>query len=171
MATLSEWICRLWGMIRRSPHYRELEDELRTHLQFAAEDLQTAVPEDPSRAARLRFGGVSQAMDAMRDQRGLPWLETLARDVRYGIRSLLRTPGFSLTIVLTLALGTDANMAVFSAINTVLLRPLSFLHADRLVQITQIQHSSEFGIAPQRCNCNWFRVKCAGRVRMLPRAS
>src|SRR5215471_6272803 len=149
MATLREWIRRLWGMIRRSPHDRELEDELRTHLQFAAEDLQSA--EDPSRAARLRFGGVSQAMDAMRDQRGLPWLDTLARDVRYGFRSLLRTPGFSLTIVLTLALGTGANTAVFSAINTVLLRPLPFPDADRLVQITQTQQrSSESSIAPGR---------------------
>jgi predicted permease len=150
MATLREWIRRAWGMIRRSPHDRELEEELRTHLQFAAEDLQNAAPEDPSRAARLRFGGVSQAMDAMRDQRGLPWLETLAHDVRYGVRSLLRTPGFSLTIVLTLALGTGANTAVFSAIDTVLLRPLPFPEADRLVQITQSQQSSEFGIAPVR---------------------
>ena len=151
MATLREWIRRLWGMIRRSPHDHELEEELRTHLQFAAEDLQTAAPEDPSRAARLRFGGVSQAMDAMRDQRGLPWLDTLARDVRYGIRSLLRTPGFALTIILTLALGTGANTAVFSAINTVLLRPLPFPDADRLVQITQTQQrSSESSIAPVR---------------------
>src|SRR5262249_35063025 len=106
MATLREWFSRLWGMIRRSPHDRDLEEELRTHLRFAAEELQAAAPEDPARAARLRFGGVSQAMDAMRDQRGLPWFDTSARDVRYGIRSLLRTPGFSLTIVLTLALGT-----------------------------------------------------------------
>jgi putative ABC transport system permease protein len=151
MATLREWIRRLWGMIRRSPHDRELEDELRTHLQFAAEDLQTAAPEDPSRAARLRFGGVSQAMDAMRDQRGLPWLDTSARDVRYSIRSLLRTPGFSLTVVLTLALGTGANTAVFSAIDAVLLRPLPFPAADRLVQITQTQQrSSESSTAPVR---------------------
>jgi putative ABC transport system permease protein len=151
MATLREWIRRLWGMIRRSPHDREFEEELRTHLEFAAADLQTAAPEDPSRAARLRFGGVSQAMDAMRDQRGLPWLDTLARHLHYGIRSLLRTPGFSLTIVLTLALGTGANTAVFSAINTVLLRPLPFPDADRLVQITQTQQrSSEFSIAPVR---------------------
>jgi putative ABC transport system permease protein len=151
MATLREWICRLWGMIRWSPHERELEEELRTHLQFAAEDLQTAAPEDPSRAARLRFGGVSQAMDAMRDQRGLPRLDTFTRDVRYGIRSLLRTPGFSLTIVLTLALGTGADTAVFSAVNTVLLRPLPFPDADRLVHITQTQQrSSDFSIAPVR---------------------
>jgi predicted permease len=136
-------------MIRRSPRDHELEDELRTHLQFAAEDLRTAA--DPSRAARVRFGGVSQAMDAMRDQRGVPWLDTLARDVRYGIRSLLRTPGFSLTIVLTLALGTGANTAVFSAIDAVLLRPLPFPDADRLVQITQTQqHSSDISIAPVR---------------------
>src|SRR5262249_32623019 len=128
---------------------RELEDELRTHLQYAAEDLRTAA--DPSRAARLRFGGVSQAMDAMRDQRGLPWLDTLARDVRYSIRSLLRTPGFSLTILVTLALGTGANTTVFSAIDAVLLRPLAFPDADRLMQITQTQQrSSESSIAPVR---------------------
>jgi putative ABC transport system permease protein len=156
MATLREWIRRLWGMIRRSPHDRELEDELRTHLQFAAEDL-PAAPEDPARAARLRFGGVSQAMDAMRDQRGLPWLDTAARDVRYGIRSLLRTPGFTLTVVLTLALGTGANTAVFSAIDAVLLRPLPFPDADRLVQLTQTQQrSSESSIAPVRLE-DWNR--------------
>jgi putative ABC transport system permease protein len=138
-------------MIRRSPNDRELEEELRTHLQFAAEDLQTNVSEDSSRAARLRFGGVSQALDAIRDQRGLPWVDTLARSVRYGIRSLLRTPGFALTIVLTLALGTGANTAVFSAINTVVLRPLSFPDGDRLVQIAQTQQrSSELSIAPVR---------------------
>jgi predicted permease len=149
MATLREWIRRVWAMIRRSPHDRELEEELRTHLEFAAEDLQTA--EDPSRAARLRFGGVSQAMDAMRDQRGLPWLDALSRDVRYGIRSLLRTPGFASTVVLTLALGTGANTAVFSAVNAVLLRPLPFPDADRLVHIAQTQQrSSEFSIAPVR---------------------
>ena len=151
MATLREWIRRLWGMIRRSPHDRELEEELRTHLQFAAEDLQTAAPEDPSRAARLRFGGVSHALDAMRDQRGLPWLDTVVRDVHYGIRSLLRTPGFSLVIVLTLALGTGANTAVFSAINTVLLRPLPFPDADRLVHVTQTQpRSSDLSLVPVR---------------------
>lgn len=157
MATLREWVRRLWGMIRRNPHDRELEEELRTHLQFAAEDLKIAAPEDASRAARLRFGGVSEAMDAMRDQRGLPWLDTLARDVRYGVRSLLRTPGFSLTIVLTLALGTGANTAVFSAINTVLLRPLSFPEPDRLVQISQTQQrSSESNLAPLRLE-DWNR--------------
>src|SRR5215468_4961814 len=140
MAMLREWVRRLWGMIGRSPHDRKLEDELRTHLEFAADDLRTAA--DPSRAARLRFGGVSQAMDAIRDQRGVPWLDTLTRDVRYGIRSLVRTPGFALTIVLTLALGTGANTAVFSAIDAVLLRPLPFPDADRLVQITQTQQHS-----------------------------
>jgi putative ABC transport system permease protein len=77
--------------------------------------------------------------------------------MRFGIRSLLRTPGFSLTIVLTLALGTGANTAVFSAINTVLLRPLPFPDADRLVQITQTQQrSSEFSIAPVRLE-DWNR--------------
>jgi putative ABC transport system permease protein len=84
--------------------------------------------------------------------------DSLIRDVRYACRALLRTPGFTLTAVLTLALGIGANGAVFSALNTVLLQPLAFPDADRLVRINEVrQRSGEVPIAPVRLG-DWIRL-------------
>src|SRR6266508_4240627 len=93
MASLREWIRRLWGTLQPSRDDRDLEQELRLHLEFAAEDARgRRNPNDTARIARIAAGAVSQAMDAVRDQRGLPWLDDLARDLRYGLRALRRTP-------------------------------------------------------------------------------
>ena len=74
-------------------------------------------------------------MDALRDQRGLPWLDDLARDVRYGLRTLRRTPMFATVVLLTLAIGIGANTAVFSVVNSVLLKPLPYPNAEELVAV------------------------------------
>jgi hypothetical protein len=71
---------------------------------------------DSARAARLKAGGTSQAMDALRDQRGVPWLDDLARDAQHGIRTLRRTPVFTMVALLMLALGIGANTAIFSIV-------------------------------------------------------
>ena len=88
MATLREWIDRLRGTLRPGRSDADLEDELQLHLQMAAEDARRrgVPPAESTRTARLRSGGTVQAMDALRDQRGLPWLEDLRRDVRHGLR-------------------------------------------------------------------------------------
>ena len=80
---------------------------------------------------------MTQAMEARRDQRGLPWLADLPRDVRYAIRTLRRSPGFTTVAVLTLALGIGATTAIYSVVDTVLLRPLPFADGDRLVSVVE----------------------------------
>ncbi len=89
----------------------------------------------PGRAAVIRVGAVAQTMEALRDQRGLPWLDDLARDVRYGLRTLRRTPMFATVVLLTLAIGIGANTAVFSVVNSVLLKPLAYPNAEELVAV------------------------------------
>jgi predicted permease len=85
------------------------------------------------RAARIASGGVSQAMDALRDQRGLPWLDDLRRDARHGLRTLRRSPVFTAVALLTLALGIGANTAIFTIVNGIILRPLGFPEPERLM--------------------------------------
>jgi predicted permease len=136
MTIVREWLCRLWGSITGPRRDRDLEEELKTHLAFAEEDaLRHASSSDPVRAARVKSGGVVQAMDALRDQRGLPCLDDLRRDLIYVLRSLHRNPGFAAVAILTLAIGIGANTAVFSVVNSVLLKPLPYPNADELVNV------------------------------------
>jgi predicted permease len=127
MSTLRESLSRLWGTLRRTRTDRDLEDELRMHLELAAEEARrrSGSPEDQLRAATVQAGGVARAMEALRDQRGLPWLQDLVSDLHYGCRMLAKNPGFTLVAVLSLAIGIGANTAVFSFADTLLLRPLT----------------------------------------------
>ena len=97
MAMLREWISRLAATLCPRRVDRELEQELRAHLELAAEDAERRgqSPADARRAAALDAGGVVQTMEALREQRGVPWLEDLVRDLRYGCRMLARNPGFT----------------------------------------------------------------------------
>ena len=138
MATLREWIRRLGGTLRPGRSDADLEEELQLHLQLAAEDAgrRGAAPAESTRSARLRSGGTVPAMDALRDQRGLPWLDDMRRDVRHGLRSLRRSPGFTTVALVTLALGIGANTAMFSILNGVILRPLDYPRPEQLMRLT-----------------------------------
>lgn len=137
MATLREWVDRLRGSLRGGRPDAELEEELRLHLELAAEDARQrdASSEDAARAAAIGSGGVAQAMEALRDQRGLPWLDDLARDVRHAARLLRRSPAFASVAVLSLALGIGATTAVFGAFSGLALRTVPVDHPETLVRL------------------------------------
>jgi macrolide transport system ATP-binding/permease protein len=115
----------------------DLDEELRAHIDLAIEEnLKRGMSPQEARTAALRdFGGVIQTKEAYRAQRGLPFLEVLAQDIRYAFRQLRNSPGFTLTAILTLTLGIGANTAIFTLIHGILLRSLPVTEPSRLYRI------------------------------------
>ncbi len=130
---------RMAALFRRRRLEDDLDEELRSHLEMAIElNLRKGMSAEDARREALRsFGGVEQTKENYRDQRGLPMIETTLQDLRFGLRMLRRSPGFSLLAILCLTLGIGANAAVFSWVEGILFRPYPLVsHQEQLLALT-----------------------------------
>ncbi|HEX5482169.1 MAG TPA: permease prefix domain 1-containing protein [Terriglobia bacterium] len=129
------WINHLVSLFRRSRMEQSLDEELRYHIEEKTQTLIAAgtPPEEARQQALRAFGRVSAVKESTHEMWGYQWLETLRQDVEFGLRTLKRNSGFAAVAVITLALGIGANTAIFSVVNTVLLRPLPYKDPGSLV--------------------------------------
>ena len=133
------WLYRLVPYLGRRHAEGDVQEELRLHLELERErQIDAGVPEDEAlRAARRRLGNATLIRERTGDVWGWRWLDDLGRDVRHAVRGLRRSPGFAATVVLVLALGIGANVAMFSVVYGMLIRPLPYPDAGAIVRITE----------------------------------
>ncbi|HKW76764.1 MAG TPA: ABC transporter permease, partial [Terriglobales bacterium] len=137
MKTLRRFWARIRGFASVNWRDAEIEREFESHLEMHIEDniRSGMAPEEARRQALLKFGGVESVKESVRHESRLVWLETLWQDIRYSLRGLRLNPGFAATAILSLALGIGASVGIFTVADNLLLRPLPYANASKLVMI------------------------------------
>jgi hypothetical protein len=137
MTTVRSLIHRLLSLFRKEQLDRDLSDELAAHLEMHIAD-----------NVRAGMSPGEQTKESMRERRSVPLLETVVHDVRFGLRMLCKSPGFTAVAVLTLGLGIGANVAIITLINGLILRPLPYPQPDRVVQVDrQMKEGPYYGMS------------------------
>lgn len=151
MNSLRAWLQRLAAIVPTQRKEQDFSSELESHLQLNIDDnLRSGMsPGEARREAILKLGGVELTKQAHRSRRTLPFLETLLQDIRYAFRQLRRSPGFTVTAVLMLALGIGASIAIFAFVDAALLKPLPYADPSRLADV------AEHGVAFHRSNISY----------------
>src|SRR3984885_8959806 len=126
MRYLRRFLSKCRSFLRNERVEADLEREMIAHLAFLEDDfLQRGMSATEARlAARRAYGGVEQAKQMHRDERSILWLEQLRQDIRYALRQVRRSPGFAITVILTIALGIGANTAIFTLVHAILMKSL-----------------------------------------------
>jgi putative ABC transport system permease protein len=139
-------LSRIGALFQGSRLDEDLDDELLAHIDLAIEEnLKRGMTAQQARTAALRtFGGVAQTKESYRRQRGLPFMEVLARDLRYAFRQLWKSPGFTLTSILTLAIGIGVNTAIFSMMDAIVMRPLAVPDLNRVITLAEEHDSGDY---------------------------